>query len=496
MKPARASSAAGGAGPESLGRTAGHDYSASGTGVVPLARRRSLYHFVALWVTLAAGFTYLFLGFQYHAAGYSLGEAVGAGALGGLLYLCYALPASYLGSRTGQTMALLTRSIFGVTGSGLVSLLLVGIAAGWVAFAFNLLAVLYDGLFSWGHVVAISVVLAVAGIFNNLFGFTGITAFARYFVAPLMIIWVLYLVIKGVTGIPVHVLTSAPATSGTLPFLSGVGVAIGSVMWGNEPDTWRYGRPRFGWPALPYVIALAIGLVLFVAGGWLMAQLSHAGPFDFGPAFRFTVKYSLFGALWLGAIVATMLQVAINDGNYYEMVNGGQNLVGQFRGWRRWHTCLLAAAVAALATWWFAHLQNGFFTVAGYSAVALPCVTVVMCADQFVLPRLLRITRPVTPIPPWRAAAAGNWPGIVAVLVALAFGAWGQDLIPGQAAPPALGIVPAEAWVLAGVLYVGLAALVSVVARSAGGGQRGRAESVLGFAQVAAGTPATSEEGA
>src|SRR5437762_13737235 len=110
-----------------------HDYSTSSTGVVPLNERRSLYHFTALWVTLAAGFTYLFLGFQYHDAGYSLGNAVGAGALGGLAYLAYALPAAFLGSRTGQTHALLTRSIFGVVGPALVTLLLIGVAAGWTA---------------------------------------------------------------------------------------------------------------------------------------------------------------------------------------------------------------------------------------------------------------------------------------------------------------------------------------------------------------------------
>src|SRR4051812_42332971 len=74
-----------------------HDYSTSDTGVVPLDQRRSLYHFVALWTTLAAGFTYLFLGFQFHDAGYSLGRSVLVGALGGLAYLAYALPAAYLG---------------------------------------------------------------------------------------------------------------------------------------------------------------------------------------------------------------------------------------------------------------------------------------------------------------------------------------------------------------------------------------------------------------
>jgi cytosine permease len=425
-----------------------HDYSDSRTGVVPLDQRRPRYHFVALWVTLTSGFTYLFLGFQYHDEGYSLGKSVAAGALGALAYLGYALPAAYLGSTSGQTYALLTRSIFGKVGSAVVTVLLVGIAAGWTAFAFNLLALLYDGLFSWGHVVLISVVLALAGIVNNLFGFTGISAFARYLVAPVMLGWVLYLVVKGFSDIP----SSTSSVPGTLPFLTGVGTAIGSVMWGNEADTWRYGQPRFWWPLPALAISLAAGLVLFVTGGWMMAELSGAGQFDFGPAFRYTVEYSLFGALWLGAIVATVLQVAINDGNYYEMVNGGQNAVGHLARWRRSYTCLVVAAIAALVTWWFPHLENGFFKVAGWSSITLPSVTVVMCVDRFLLPG----NRP-TGIPRWREAGLANWPGIVAVLAAVLFGAYGLVLFPGQTSAPNLGLVPVEAWLLAGVLYAGLA---------------------------------------
>src|SRR5919197_2105520 len=235
-----------------------HDYSTSSTGIVPLSERRSLYPFLAMWVTLAAGFTYLFLGFQFHDAGYPLAKAVLAGALGAFFYLCYALPAAYLGSRTGQTHSLLTRSVFGLVGSAIVSLLLIGVAAGWTAFAFNLLAIMYDGLFSWGHVVLIGGILAIVGIFNNLFGFTGITAFARYLVAPVMIAWVLYLVIKGFANIPGDQLSATPAVGdlGPLPILSGVALAIGSGVWGNEPDTWRYGRPRLPWALLPYRGAL------------------------------------------------------------------------------------------------------------------------------------------------------------------------------------------------------------------------------------------------
>jgi purine-cytosine permease-like protein len=460
--------------PTALERSVAHDYSTSRTGIVPLAERRSRYHFLSLWITLAAGFTYLFLGFQYHDAGYSLVKAIAAGAIGAVAYLVYALPAAYLGSTTGRTHALLTRSILGRVGSALVTVVLIGIAAGWTAFAFNLLATLYDGLFGWGHIVLISMLLAIVGITNNVFGFSGIAAFARFLVAPLLILWVLYLVIKGAATIPSSEL-AGHASQTTLPFLAGIGVAIGSVMWGNEPDTWRYGKPRFFWPALPMIVAFAVGLVLFVAGGWMMGQLSKAGQFDFGPAFRYTVEYSMFGVLALGAVVATVLQVAINDGNYYEMVNAGQNAVGGLPGWRRWYTCAIMATIAAVFAWRFPSAENGFFVVASWSSIALPCVTVVMCVDRFVLPRFTRIDRPMDTVPSWGQSGVANWPGIVAVLVAVAFGAWGLGLFPGQASAPSAGLPAVEAWAMAGLIY---AALGGLAARGP------RAAALLGFGRT------------
>jgi hypothetical protein len=99
---------------------------------------------------------------------------------------------------------------------------------------------------------------------------------------------------------------------------------------------------------------------------------------------------------------------------------------------------------------------------------------VVMCVDRFLLPRFLGETREVEPIPSWREAGLANWPGIVAVLAALLFGAWGLGLLPGQESTPSLGLVPVEAWLLAGVIY---AVLASVTARIPS------ATSVLGFAR-------------
>jgi hypothetical protein len=120
-------------------------------------------------------------------------------------------------------------------------------------------------------------------------------------------------------------------------------------------------------------------------------------------------------------------------------------------------------AIAAVLTWWFVHnpnIEGNFFKVASWSAIALPCATVVMCADQFLLPGLFGVRRSVDPIPAWHATAPGNWPAIVSVLAAVGFGAWGQQLFPGQSPPPSLGLVPVEAWVIAGVLYIMITALI------------------------------------
>src|SRR5215217_1773562 len=97
-----------------------HDFSTSVEGIVPPSERRARWHFTAFWTTLAANFSFLFLGLALYAGGFSLAETIGITILGCLVYITYATFAAYLGSRSGQTHALLTRSIFGGLGSWLV----------------------------------------------------------------------------------------------------------------------------------------------------------------------------------------------------------------------------------------------------------------------------------------------------------------------------------------------------------------------------------------
>src|SRR5918912_1960824 len=387
-----------------------HDYSTSDVGIVPLTRRRPMWHFAGLWTTFVAGFSYMFLGFELYDGGHSLAATIGITAFGYGLYVAYALVGSYLGARTGQTHALLTRSIFGLVGSWIVSAFILVAPLGWVAFQANLLITLWDGFYAWDHVFTLTLLLAGLMIFNNLLGFTGISVFGRYLVTPILILWCIYLVLKVFIS-DGGKLGGTPSGSG-LPFWVAVVTVIGFSMWGNEPDFWRYGKPRFLWPLPTYVFS-ALWFVLFTMAGWMMAELSRST--DSAAIFRYTVHYSLFGAFWLAWIIATISQFAINDGNYYESINAGQNLVGGWRLWRRPYTCLLVAGGGVVAADLVNfHFLNGWFKVATFLAITVPCATVIMVVDHFLLPRIFGISRPLTRVPSWAEAGRINVPAFVA----------------------------------------------------------------------------------
>src|ERR1700760_3583993 len=117
-----------------------------------------------------------------------------------------------------------------------------------------------------------------------------------------------------------------------------------------------------------------------------MARLARSGD-----PFTFSVHYSLFGVFFLAFIIATISQFAINDGNYYESVNAGQNLVGSAPGWGRLYTCLVVAGGGAIAGYLVNYkFVNGWFDVATFLAITVPCATTIMAVDHFLLPRWFR----------------------------------------------------------------------------------------------------------
>ena len=93
-----------------------------------------MWHFMGLWTTFVAGFSYMFLGFEIRGGGHSLASTIAITLIGYGMYVAYAMLGSYLGSRTGQTHALLTRSVFGLVGSWVVSAFVLIAPLGWVGY--------------------------------------------------------------------------------------------------------------------------------------------------------------------------------------------------------------------------------------------------------------------------------------------------------------------------------------------------------------------------
>jgi purine-cytosine permease-like protein len=458
----------------SLREAISHDYS---TDIVPIDKRRPTWHLGALMLTFWGGFSYVFVGFILNEAGYTLPKAITVILVGSAVYWAYGMFAGYLGARTGQTHALLTRSIFGVWGSVVVSVIIVLIQLGWTGFQGNLTVQIWGGIYGWHHILLIGVILTAVMITNNFFGFSGMTNFARYLVTPLMFLWLLYLVIKAFTTEGTAVLGAHPHTTTPLGTFAAITLVIGNLMWGEEPDFFRFAKAKFRAINVIYGFAIIFGFVLSAVGGWVMGQL--AGTSNFGPAVKTIASYSLFGALWLAFIMVLLGQVSVNDGNYYVVINATQNLVGTVRRWNRRYTCLIAAAVGGLSAWIVPYvITNGFEKVASFAAIGVPTATMIMAADHFLLPRMFGISRPLDRVPRWHDAARGNWPAIIALLISVGLGAWGSGLLPGGAPTFNLGIIPLETWVLGVLLYL---VQVYLVKRYAGDKLQGS----LGFSRPA-----------
>ena len=129
--------------------------------------------------------------------------------------------------------------------------------------------------------------------------------------------------------------------------------------------------------------------------GWITGQI--AGTAAFGPAIKVITNFSLFGATFLAFLLVVLGEWSVNDGDYYEVINAAQNLVGGWRRWKRVYTCLIAACLASLAAWIVPYVfTNGFEKIAAFGAVGVPTATMIMATDHFLLPRLFKISRPMS----------------------------------------------------------------------------------------------------
>jgi len=426
--------------------------------VVPDNHRKPWLTLGLLWLAMQTAFPNLYLGYTAQQQGQSLSDLMLGAGVGIALLTVYGIFAALLGAHTGQAHPILTRTIFGRAGSAIVSLLLVIMGMGWYGFQAQYLAQVLIGLYDWQvSLIGLAIVFGLLMSVNNVFGFSGVTAFARYLAAPVVLFWALYAVIKGFDTNALQTLFAKPQVELQTSVLATATLVIGVATWGNEPDFWRFSKPQSRFIVLPMLVANAIGLLVFPIAGWIMGLLANTD--DLGKAIHFITTYSLFGNFLLAGVIIFVSQVALNDSNLYEAVNATQNIFG----WKRYYSVAMLAVIGTALSWAMSEgsTQSAFFIVAGIGATFVPCASVIMIADYFIVPRLFGIRRDFNRIPTWSQTAFANIPAIAALLLGCVVGI--VCSIPGSIIPNfglSLGLAPVQAWLVSFVSYLIFVAIV------------------------------------
>lgn len=408
-----------------------------------------------VWLTMVTSFPAVLIGFEWHRQGISLGQVVICSIMSCLILLAYAVPASQLGARTGLGFCALSRVVFGRWGTLLITTNLL-----WIFIAsYGMTAVLMAEAFeSFLHLdistLWMSVGCAFLMAFNNLFGFSGVANFARFFAAPALIAWVGYTffkaavasdVLSGVASNPqsiLHPQSIMYALTTTSSFI------IGFAVWGNEMDYWRFSKVGSLKAALALAAALLIGLVVFPVAGWLVAHSS--GITDSAAATSFMNSYSFGGLAIIGLIVLFAAYFAANDSNLFGTSAAIKSL------WSikpRLVVSLLALCGAITAAFLSAtHSIKALEVIAALNCVVMPTPTVIMLTEWFLRSKVFGRSMNFSSVPDFSDLPAFRWPALIALLSGLTVGIATSGLI-SSLEYLHIGICPLQAWLTSMVVY-------------------------------------------
>ena len=424
--------------------------------IVPENLRRGPFSMGLLWLTTQTTFGGMFIGFTAQHSGQSLqGLLIGCGI--GTVCLCiYGILAGYLGAVTGQMHPFLTRAVFGKFGSVLVSIFLIVMGSGWYSFQAVYTGQLVQGLYPRvASRTTCAILLTVLMATNNVIGFKGIGEFGKW-MAPLVFFIAVCSLWEAFAKTPGGVLWATQKIANTTSMMATATLILGSGVFGNEPDIWRFSRRGFKSVAVPMFLAYVLGMFLFPIAGWVMA-LTSTGSSPEQQA-HVIVRY-LFGSAAFVAIVIGLSQVALNDVNLYESINAMTNLFNM----KRFYSIAILLFLGCLLSAWMATAvsQKVFFIVAGIGAATVPTATTLMAVDVLLIPRIFGTRRDLSHVLNWRELESSNWLGMIALL----FGVIVSIVlsIPGNVVPNfglSIGLAPFEGWGAAVILYLGMIAAV------------------------------------
>lgn len=447
------------------------DYTES---VVPLGKRRSNFRMLAQFLSMQATFGTILVGYGARFQGLTLTELLVALTVAVGLMTLYCIGSANNGAATGQTLPVLSRNVFGVLGAGFVSILLVVNGMGFYLFTVKFIMDVVGGLFTLPAAGMITAVLALVMIVNTYFGFEGVQRFAQKVAVPVILLWGVYAVYKAFSVVTPNVLAAVPHTSTPASVLTIAGAMIGLSTWGNEPDFFRYskvGRESM-WSVPTIVISYVVGAFFFPVLGYLVAAYSNQP--DFGPSVSSFIGLTMLGSSLLGVAIIVINQWAVQDGNLYIAVNGAQNILSRFQGWKRQYTVVGLGLIGAVLTFFLGNLQDTFTVVTGIGATTVPVASTIIAIDLFVVPWLFGLKRPTHRVAKWSEVSAANWPAIIALAAGAAVGLYTAGLIP-MLNKDTIGIPALQSWLTGAAVYLIGVGLVA---------KRANAKEALGFSRI------------
>ncbi len=423
----------------------GEDYT---TEPVPLSERRGPLSLGLLWLTMITGFPAVLAGFEWYKSGITLSQAISCAFVSCMILLAYTIPACWLGAISGQTYSLLSRTLFGRIGSYIVSMSISIISVAWYGLTAYICAASLIGLYHWTIPLPwLAAILAVLMAFNNLFGFTGITAFAGYIAAPVMIFGVVAAFIKavGMPEVPPPALPLQVENWRALTMVSAFVIGYGA--WGNEADYWRYARPKLGGIVIPLVVSIAVGVIFFPLTGWLLARASGITEVTAASALIMNLGYGDQPIL-AGLVLATA-SFALNDANLYAAINGVENIKRFSRPRLTISLTVIGALTAALLSGW----PKSFEAVASLSSTILPCATVIMLCEWFIFSRLRGRRVDFTIVPDMSSLPVLSWTAVPAMVAGSLVGLFTSGIIEPLEMLH-FGVCSLQAWLTSLLVYI------------------------------------------
>ncbi len=401
-----------------------------------------------LWITMVTCFPNVLAGFQWFKSGMNLPQVLWGVFTSCCIIMIYSIPACYLGSKCGLTYTVLSRSVFGRWGARLISANVIWISSGWYALNAIFLAEAIRGLFHLSLPQAwFAALIALLMAFNNLFGFTGVSNFASYLAAPVLLLWVGIAFFKALGVCPSSVWTESATIANPQSLTVVSSFVIGIACWGNEPDYWRFGKAKWAFPVLPLLVALLIGQVIFPVTGWMLARIT--GVTDFAAATRLMNDFVFGGMALVSVLVLAVNYIAVNDSGLYAAINAAENLKGYPRKFYVVFLAFMAAGAAAVLDGY----KNNFQTMAALSCIVLPCSTIIMATECFLIKRLWGKSEDLSVVVDYDKLPALRWAALVSLAVGCVTAGLNSGILPGTE-KYVFGIPSMQGWLLSLVLYI------------------------------------------